>query len=172
VEVGYYVSDIGRSAPVSGKFTAAQKKLYDASLPCFLKAEHSIRPGVSQHDLARICVACAREQLPNLAEGYLRRAVEDFAREVESHSTLGHYQDMNVLGAGPGNDEPLRPGMAFAIAPILYSKEQNFAAFVEDVILVTADGYDVLSKGMPYTADEIERLMSQKSIIEAADERR
>ena len=172
VEVGYYVSDIGRSAPVSGKFTVAQKKLYDAYLPCFLKAERSIRPGVSQHDLARICVACAREQLPNLTEGYLRRAVEDFAREVESHSTLGHYQDMNVLGAGPGNDEPLRPGMVFAIEPILYSKEQNFAAFVEDVILVTADGYDVLSKGMPYTADEIERLMSQKSIIEAADERR
>jgi len=120
----------------------------------------------------KICAACAREQLPNHGEGYLRRAVEDFAREVESHSTLGHYQDMNVLGAGPGNDEPLRAGMVFAIEPILYSKEQNFAAVVEDVILVTADGYEVLSKGMPYTTDEIEKLMSQKSIIEAADERR
>jgi len=78
---------------------------------------------------------------------------------------------MNVLGAGPANDEPLKAGMVFAIEPILYSKEQNFAAFVEDVILVTSDGYEVLSKGMPYTTDEIERLMSQKSIIEAADDR-
>ena len=172
VEVGYYVSDIGRTAPVSGKFTVAQKKLYDVYLPCFLKAERSIRPGVSQHDLVKICVACARDQLPNLTEGYLRRAVEDFVSEVESHSTLGHYQDMNVLGAGPLNDEPLKPGMVFAIEPILYSKEQDFAAFVEDVILVTTDGYEVLSKGMPYTTDEIEKLMSQKSIIEAADERR
>ena len=133
---------------------------------------HSVRPGLSQHDLVKICAACAREQLPNHGEGYLRRAVEDFAREVESHSTLGHYQDMNVLGAGPGNDEPLRAGMVFAIEPILYSKEQNFAASVEYVILVTADGYEVLSKGMPYTTGEIEDLTSQKSIIEAADERR
>jgi len=171
VEVGYYVSDIGRTAPVSGKFTATQKKLYDTYLPCFLKAEQSIRPGVTQRDLVKICTACARDQLPNLAEGYLRRAVEDFVREVESHSTLGHYQDMNVRGAGPADDEPLKPGMVFAIEPILYSKEQKFAAFVEDVILVTADGYEVLSKGMPYTTDEIEKLMSHKSIIEASDER-
>ena len=171
-EVEYYVSDIGRTAPVSGKFTAEQKKLYDIYLPCFLKAERSIRPGVSQHDLVKICSTCAREQLPNLPQGYLRKAVEEFVQEVESHSTLGHYQDINVMGSGAGNDEPLKAGMVFAIEPVLYSKELNFAAFVEDVILVTPDGYDVLSKGMPYTTDEIEKLMSQKSIIEAADERR
>ena len=171
-EVGYYVSDIGRTAPVSGTFTTEQKKLYDAYLPCFLKAERSVRPGVTQHDLEKICAACAREQLPSLREGYLRKAVEDFVQEVESHSTLGHYQDLNVMGAGAGNDEPLRPGMVFAIEPVLYSKEVNFAVFIEDVILVTADGYDVLSKGMPYTTEEIEKLMSQKSIIEASDERK
>jgi len=171
-EVEYYVSDIGRTAPVSGKFTAEQKKLYDIYLPCFLKAERSIRPGVSQHDLVKICSTCAREQLPNLPQGYLRKAVEEFVQEVESHSTLGHYQDINVMGSGAGNDEPLKAGMVFAIEPVLYSKELSFAAFVEDVILVTPDGYDVLSKGMPYTTDEIEKLMSQKSIIEAADERR
>jgi Xaa-Pro aminopeptidase len=170
-EVGYYVSDIGRTAPVSGKFTPEQKKLYDVYLPCFLKAERSIRPGVTQHDLVKICAACVREQLPKLRESYLRSAVEDFAREVESHSTLGHYQDMNVMGAGPGDEEPLTPGMVFAIEPVLYSKEQHFGVFIEDVILVTADGYDVLSKGMPYTTEEIEKLMTQKSIIAASDER-
>ncbi|HEV1995772.1 MAG TPA: Xaa-Pro peptidase family protein [Candidatus Acidoferrum sp.] len=170
-EVAYYVSDIGRTAPVSGKFTAEQKKLYDVYLPCFLKAERSIRPGVTQRDLMKICASCAREQLSHLEEGFLRKAVEEFIREVESHATLGHYQDLNVMGAGAGNDEPLQPGMVFAIEPVLYSKELNFAVFVEDVILVTADGYDVLSKGMPYTTDEIEKLMAQKSIIEASEER-
>ena len=171
-EVGYYVSDIGRTAPVSGKFTPEQNKLYDIYLPCFLKAERSVRPGVTQHDLAKICATCAREQLPALKESNLRKAVEEFIREVESHSTLGHYQDLNVMGAGADNDEPLQPGMVFAIEPVLYSRDQNFAVFVEDVILVTADGYDVLSKGMPYTTDEIEKLMSQKSIIQASDERK
>lgn len=170
-EVEYYVSDIGRTAPVSGKFTPDQKKLYDIYLPCFLKAERSIRPGATQHELAKICASCAREQLPNLPTGHFRKDVEEFAQEVESHSTLGHYQDLNVMGSGAGNDEPLQPGMIFAIEPVLYSKELNFAVFVEDVILVTPDGYDVLSKGMPYTTEEIEKLMSQKSIIEAADAR-
>lgn len=170
-EVEYYVSDVGRTAPVSGRFTAEQKKLYDVYLPCFLKSERSVRPGVTQHDLEKICASCAREQLPTMKESYLRNATEDFIREVESHSTLGHYQDLNVMGAGAGNDEPLEPGMVFAIEPVLYSKELNFAVFLEDVILVTANGYDVLSKGMPYTTEEIEKLMAQMSIIEASEKR-
>ena len=165
VEVGYYVSDLGRTVPVSGKFTKTQKELYDVYLPCFLKVERSIRPGITQRDLVKICTRCASDQLPNLREGYTRKAVEGFVKEVNSHSTLGHYQDMNVLGAGPGDDEPLKPGMVFAIEPALYSREQNFAVFVEDVILVTAVGYEILSKGMPYTTDEIEELMSQKNGI-------
>jgi Xaa-Pro aminopeptidase len=76
------------------------------------------------------------------------------------------------MGAGAGYDEPLEPGMVFAIEPVLYSRELDFAVFVEDVILVTADGYDVLSKGMPYTTEEIEKLMTKKSIIEASAERK
>ena len=171
-ETAYYVSDIGRTVPVSGKFTSEQKKLYDIYLPCFLKAERSVRPGVTQHDLEKICAACAQDQLHDLGEGTLRKTVEEFVREVESHPTLGHYQDLNVMGAGAGYDEPLEPGMVFAIEPVLYSKEQDFAVFVEDVILVTANGYDVLSKGMPYTTEEIEKLMAQKSIIEATAERK
>ena len=170
-EVSYYVSDIGRTAPVSGKFTPEQKKLYDVYLPCFLKAERSIRPGVTQHDLVRTNTACVREQLPNLKESYLRTAVADYLQEVESHSTLGHYQDINVMGSGAANEEPLQPGMVFAIEPVLYSKELNFAIFIEDVILVTADGYDVLSKGMPYSPEEVESLMKQKNIIDSTDHR-
>jgi hypothetical protein len=53
----------------------------------------------------------------------------------------------------------------------LHSKQQIFAVFLEDVILVTDTGYDVLSKGMPYTVQEIEDVMRQTSIIEAVDHR-
>jgi Xaa-Pro aminopeptidase len=170
-EVGYYVSDIGRSAPVSGKFSPEQKALYEVYLPCFLKVEKSIRPGLSQRDLLKICTTCARGELSKVQESYLQEALGDFIRELESHSSLGHYQDMNVLGAGPGDDEPLQAGMVFAIEPILYSKQTNFAVFLEDVILVTDNGYDVLSRGMPYTVEEIEAVMKQKSVIEATDHR-
>ncbi len=170
-EVGYYVSDIGRSAPVSGKFSVEQKELYNAYLPCFLKTEKSIRPGLTQRDLLKICISCAHDELAKAEAPFLKTALSDFVRELESHSSLGHYQDMNVLGAGPPDDEPLQAGMVFAIEPILYSKQQNFAVFLEDVILVTDTGYEVLSLGMPYTVQEVENVMGQTSIIEAVDHR-
>ena len=47
----------------------------------------------------------------------------------------------------------------------------NFVVFLEDVILVTDNGYDVLSRGMPYTVQEVEGVMRQTSIIEAVDHR-
>jgi Xaa-Pro aminopeptidase len=165
-EAGYYVSDIGRTAPVSGKFTPEQRKLYDIYLPCFLKAEQSIRPGITQRQLVQITADCAEAQLPKL-EGLFLKAVTEWVKSLRSQSVLGHYEDMNVLGAGAGDDEPLQPGMVFAIEPILYSRDLNFAVFIEDVILVTENGYENLSPGMPYTPDEVESLMSQTSIIEA-----
>ena len=170
-EVGYYVSDIGRTAPVSGKFTAEQRKLYDIYLPCFLKAEQSIRPGVTQHNLVEIIAQCAESQLPGLGDPY-RISVQEWIKSLRSHTTLGHYQDLNVLGVGAGDDEPLMAGMVFAIEPVLYSKELNFAVFVEDVILVTENGYDVLSKGMPYTSAEVEKIMAQPGIVQAEEARR
>jgi Xaa-Pro aminopeptidase len=78
---------------------------------------------------------------------------------------------MDVIGAGPGDDEPPQAEMVFAIEPVLYSKQQNFAVFLEHVVLVTNSGYDVLSRGMPYTVEEVETVMRQKSVIEAADHR-
>ncbi|HXN21929.1 MAG TPA: aminopeptidase P N-terminal domain-containing protein [Candidatus Dormibacteraeota bacterium] len=170
-EVGYYVSDIGRTAPVSGKFTAEQRKLYDIYLPCFLKAEQSIRPGATQHNLVEITAQCAESQLPGLGDPY-RISVQEWIKSLRSHTTLGHYQDLNVLGVGAGDDEPLMAGMVFAIEPVLYSKELNFAVFIEDVILVTENGYDVLSKGMPYTSAEVEKIMAQPGIVQAEEARR
>ena len=71
---------------------------------------------------------------------------------------------MNVIGAGPGDDEPLQAGMVFAIEPVLYAKQLNFAVFLEDLVLVTDKGYDMLSRGMPYTVDEVETVMMQKAL--------
>ncbi|MGH9555813.1 MAG: aminopeptidase P N-terminal domain-containing protein [Terriglobales bacterium] len=170
-EVGYYVADIGRTAPVTGKFRPEQRKLYDIYLPCFLKAEQAIRPGVTQRDLVKVTAACAEAQLPGL-DGPYRKAVERWIESLKRSDALGHYEDMNVLGVGAGYDEPLEAGMVFAIEPILYSRDLNFAAFVEDVVVVTERGYEVLSTGMPYTADEVEKVMAHPSIIEAEEARR
>jgi Xaa-Pro aminopeptidase len=62
--------------------------------------------------------------------------------------------------------------MVFAIEPLLFCEEKGFAVFVEDNILVTADGHEVLSSGLPYGAEEIEAVMAQPGIIEAIETRR
>jgi Xaa-Pro aminopeptidase len=165
-EIGYYQSDIGRTAPVSGRFTPEQRKLYDIYLICYLEALHSVRPGITQRDLVNICARAMDRQLPSLKEPYLRKAAAQFIKDIDAHPALGHYEDMNVIGAGADNDEPLRPGMVFAIEPVLYVPDMSFAVFIEDVVLVTENGYEVLSKGLPYTPDEVEAVMAERSIIE------
>src|SRR5207302_8194517 len=77
----------------------------------FHSSRHPTTYTLSLHDALPI----SRNELHEVHEPYAKAALEHFVRELESHSSLGHYQDMNVLGAGPGDDEPLQAGMVFAI---------------------------------------------------------
>lgn len=162
-EVGYYVSDIGRTAPVSGKFSPEQRKLYEIYLPCYLAALRHVRPGVTQRDLVTVCVQAMQRQLDGLIEDYLKAAALNFIAMTSVRPTLGHYLDTDVIGMGARPDEPLRAGMVFAIEPILYCPEKRFGAFVEDNVLVTESGCEVLSSGLPYTVDEIEATVASAS---------
>lgn len=159
-EVNYYVCDIGRTAPASGEFTVEQRKLYELYLPCYLAALQAIRPGVTQRDLVGACVERMERQLGSLSEDYLRSAALNFIETTRMRPALGHYVDMNVIGAGPAPDEPLKSQMVFAIEPLLFCPEMKFGVFVEDNIVVTDKGFEVLSSGLPYTADEVEAVIA------------
>ena len=165
-EVGYYLSDIGRTAPVAGRFTQEQRQLYEAYLPCYLRALRSIRPGTTQQDLVRECVSTMEYQLANMKEDWLRKAGQDFITMTRNRPALGHYIDMDVIGKGAVPDEPLKPGMVFAIEPLLFCAEMKFAVFVEDNVVVTQDGYEILSSGLPYAAEEIETIMAKSGMID------
>jgi len=136
-EVGYYLADIGRTAPVGGRFSPDQRKVYNLYLPCYLAALRSIRPGVSQRDLVKTCVDAMERQLPDIAEDYLRVAASGFVEMTKMRASLGHYLDMNVIGAGAAPDEPLQPGMVFAYRAFLFCNANQFAVFIEDNVLVT-----------------------------------
>ena len=165
-EVGYYVSDIGRTAPVSGRFTAEQRNLYQLYLPCYLAALQQIRPGVTQRDLVRVCVETMERRIPNLKDEYLRKAAQEFIAATKLRPALGHYIDMDVIGKGALTDGPLKEGMVLAIEPLLFCPEQQFGIFVEDNVLVTQDGCEILSSGLPYTVAEIEALMAEPGMID------
>ena len=168
-EVGYYVSDIGRTAPVSGRFSPDQRKLYDVYLPCYLAALKSVKPGVTQKQIVSACVRAMEGQLPAISEPWLKGAAEQFIGTTSGRPALGHYIDMDVIGKGAAPDEPLKEGMVFAIEPLLFCAEKKFAVFIEDNILVTADGYEVLSTGLPYTVEDVERTMASRTRIPKLD---
>ncbi len=71
---------------------------------------------------------------------------------------LGHWIGMDVHDVG--GLVPLAPGMAFTIEPGIYLPEESLGVRIEDDILVTATGYELLSKGAPRTVEEIEKVMT------------
>jgi len=74
---------------------------------------------------------------------------------------IGHYVGMAVHDVGP-RGIPLKEGMVFAIEPGLYYAEKNLGIRIEDTVLITRDGCEVLTKGVPKEIDEIERLLASK----------
>jgi len=71
---------------------------------------------------------------------------------------IGHHVGLEATD-GRDYSTPLKPGMVFTIEPKLYAPEFDIAIMIEDVILVTEDGWENLSADAPRTVEEIERIM-------------
>ena len=74
---------------------------------------------------------------------------------------IGHYVGLAVHDVGP-RGIPLKEGMVFAIEPGLYYPKKNLGVRIEDTVLITKDGCEVLSKDVPKEIDEIEKLMAKR----------
>ncbi|MHC4939192.1 MAG: aminopeptidase P N-terminal domain-containing protein [Planctomycetota bacterium] len=138
-----YAADITRTFPVSGKFTAEERKIYDAVLEAQLAGIAAVKPGASFRDVHK----AARESLTKhgLAQYFI-------------HGT-SHHVGLDAHDAGP--TKKLEPGMTFTVEPGVYMLEKKIGIRIEDVVLVTKDGCEVLSKGLPKRADEIEKLLAR-----------
>lgn len=142
-EIDGYVSDVGRTFPVSGTFTPAQREKMMVSLTAADAIIAAIRPGVTLRELT----AVAYEAIPDHEEAYM-----------QTPSFFGHHIGLNA-GDPALIDEPLEPGMVFTVEPWYYNHELGIAVFVEDVVVVTEDGAENLTRGLARTPDEIEALM-------------
>ena len=142
-EVESYASDIGRTFPVGGRFSAAQRRaveLVTAVSDSILKA---IRPGVTLADLQRVADAA----IPAAERRYMQ---------------TGHFFGHHIgLSAGdPADPEAaLAAGMVFTVEPWYYNHESGIAAFIEDDVVVTDRGVRVLSAGLPRGAGQLERMI-------------
>lgn len=142
-EIDGYISDVGRTFPVDGVFTAEQRQKMWVSLRAADAIIDAIRPGMTFRELTEI----AYEAIP-----------DDEERYMQTPSFFGHHIGMTA-GDPALIHEPLEPGMVFTVEPWYYNHDLEIAVFVEDVVLVTEDGAEVLTRNLPRTPEQIEAVM-------------
>ena len=144
----YYDIDITISYPANGKFTARQREIYVACNAVHEACMAVYRPGIE------------RKELPDLVDNKLKEMGYDTSQPIwkRFRASFGHYVGMAVHDVG-GSPEILKPGMIFANEPLAIFAEENLGVRVEDTILITEDGCENLTAGIPRTVEEIEAWM-------------
>lgn len=149
---GGYGADVGRTIPVSGRFTEGQRETWNLVIAAYKAGLDAMAPGVTFEAVERASRREVRRLEPDLTTTQARQA----AGEVEGWSLLVHGVGIESSEHGP---RTLEEGAVVAYEPMLSVGEDAF--FLEDMILITADGHEVLSSGLPYTAEEIEAVMAK-----------
>ena len=175
-EFDCYAGDITRTYPVNGRFSPAQRALYEVVLAAQLAALDKVRPGNHWNDPHAAAVRVLTQGLIKLGllKGRLTTLIKDEAyRRFYMHRT-GHWLGMDVHDVGDykiGDEwRLLEPGMVLTVEPGLYipagskgvaKKWWNIGIRIEDDVRVTRDGHDVLSKDAPKSVVEIESWMAK-----------
>ena len=168
-EINGYASDITRTFPVNGKFSEAQKEIYDVVLNAQKSAINSIKPGVSSNKPHETACEIITNGLIKLG---IMKSAEDLTK-FYMHNT-GHWLGLDVHDVGSKliNDEfrEFKNGMVTTVEPGIYIRRDDkidpkywgIGVRIEDDVLVTASGNHVLSKKAVKDIDEIEQLMSRQ----------
>jgi Xaa-Pro aminopeptidase len=161
VDVGcdadHYKGDVGRTAPVSGRFDPGQRETWELLVAAWRAGLALFRDGVRRDDIFAASLAEVRRLRPSLATPLGRKAA-DVLLGPDGLKWWGIH-GVGLEGA-EGAPDTLRAGMVVAFEPIFVVDGQGF--YLEDMILVTRDGHEVLTPGLPYTADEVERAVRTK----------
>ena len=174
-EVEGYASDITRTFPVNGKYSKAQREIYDIVLAAQMAAIKMVKPGNHWNDPHNAAVKVVTKGLMDikLLKGSLPKLIKEGAyRRFYMHRT-GHWLGLDVHDVGDYKVADqwrlLEPGMVLTIEPGIYiparSKAVNrkwwdIGIRIEDDVLVTTDGCEVLSKAVPKKPEDIEALMA------------
>ena len=174
-EIGWYAGDVTRTWPVNGTFTGYQRNIYDLVLRAQQAVIRHVKPGVAWSELHQTTVRVLSEGLIDL--GILTGSLDEVIEKREyrhffMHGT-GHWLGMDVHDVGryahtPDQGRPLEPGMVFTVEPGVYfhpEAENVPEAFkgigvrIEDDILVTEDGCEVLTDAAAKEPEAIEAIV-------------
>lgn len=175
-EFNYYSGDITRTYPVNGKFTPAQKRVYEGVLKVQKEIINYIKPGIYFKDLHAMGTDLLTQLMLDL--GLVSGRKEDVISSLEYKKYyphgIGHWLGMDVHDAGlymiRGEARPIEAGMVFTVEPGLYipatdksapEEYRGIGVRIEDNILVTEKGCENLTAGVPKEVSEIEAVVGR-----------
>ena len=174
-EKEFYASDITRTFPVNGRFSEPQKAIYNLVLDAQLAAIAAVKPGNHWNDPHDAAVKTITKGLVKLGllKGSLRQLIKDEAYKKFYMHRTGHWLGMDVHDVGDYKIDDtwrvLEPGMVLTIEPGIYiaagskkvaKKWWDIGVRIEDDVLVTKNGCEVLTKDVPKSVTEIEAVMA------------
>lgn len=142
---GGYSADVTRTVPVSGTFSARQREIYELVLKAENAAIKAAKPGVTFARLDRAA----------------RRVIADAGHADHFIHGIGHHLGLETHDVAP--DEALKSGAVVTIEPGIYIREEKIGVRIEDDVLITKDGAQVLSAKIPKTVAAVEKAMMKKS---------
>jgi Xaa-Pro aminopeptidase len=181
-ELDGYASDITRTFPSNGRFSPAQRAIYELVLAAQHAALEQARPGRHWNDPHDAAIRTLTEGLVKLGilKGKLKELIRKEAYKRFYMHRTGHWLGLDVHDVGDykvgGQWRVLEPGMVLTVEPGLYipagskgvaKKWWNIGVRIEDDVLITKDGNEVLSRDAPKTVKEIEALMAQRGAARA-----
>lgn len=175
-EFNYYSGDITRTYPVNGRFSEAQKKVYEGVLGIQKQLIDFIKPGIFFPDIHNMAIELLTQLMLDLSLVSGRKADIISSLEYKKYYPhgAGHWLGLDVHDAGmyaiKGNPRPLEPGMVFTIEPGLYIPATDTSApeelrgigvRIEDNIVVTEKGCEVLTSTVPKEIADIEAVVGK-----------
>ncbi|MDP9000565.1 MAG: aminopeptidase P N-terminal domain-containing protein [Myxococcota bacterium] len=169
-EYGYYASDVTRTFPVGGDFSREQQAIYEVVLQAQLEGIAEARPGNTLDDVHKRSVHCVTRGLLGLGilSGDAEKLVETEAYKRFFMHRTSHWLGMDVHDVGAyfvrGNPRKLELGMVLTVEPGIYiaptddtvgPEWRGIGVRIEDDVLVSESGPEVLTAGIPKTVDEV-----------------
>ncbi|OQW54641.1 MAG: Xaa-Pro aminopeptidase [Proteobacteria bacterium SG_bin7] len=175
-EYQYYAGDITRTFPVNAKFSKAQKEVYEAVLNIQKKMIELVKPGIPQKNMQEECIKLVVQTLLDLGflSGKASENIENKSYQKYYMHGVSHWLGMDVHDAGvyqyKGESRKLEPNMLFTIEPGIYiplndtkvpSDYRGIGVRIEDDVLVTNMGAEVLTTGAPKEVSDLEALIGK-----------
>ena len=152
----HYQGDLGRTIPVSGRYTEEQREVWNMFVAAYHKAASEMKEGLTEDQVFDIW----RSELQRKGEAAKTSLAKEAVANWSERKNVPYWQ-IHTMNLGAGHIEgPLRAGMVIDFEPIVSIAGQGY--YLEDMYLIGKTGAEVLTPGLPYSAEEIESFLALK----------